>query len=131
MSDNHAGDSAPAHALENFALNQCVERRGRLVENENRWLANQSAGNLEPLALSAAEVPAKLEDRGNQTARPHDDLIKQRRIAECPRDLRVVEAFIPEGDILADASLEQEDVLIDGRDRRGKSLMGNVLERHR
>src|SRR5262249_11434692 len=100
----------------------------RLVEDEDRRLADQGARDLQPLPLPAAEVPAELEDRRGKAARPHRDFVEQAGVAQGARDLRVIEALIPERDIVPDAPLEQENVLVHGGHRCRKGLVRDLGE---
>src|SRR5216683_5836107 len=58
------------------ALGFGVERAGGFVEDEDRWIAQQRAGNRDALPLPAAEPGAALaEQRSVAFGQPHDELI--------------------------------------------------------
>ena len=51
---------APAHPqpFDDEGFRSGVKRARRFVEHQNRWIVDESAGNFEPLALTAAQVAA-------------------------------------------------------------------------
>ena len=51
-----------AHVLLDDAFALVVERRGRLVEDEDAWIGGKRAGDGDALALSSREVGAALLD---------------------------------------------------------------------
>src|SRR6266581_3784803 len=53
-----------------------IEGTGRLIENENRWIAQQRPSDRDALALPAAEPgPTLAEQRAVAFGQPHDELV--------------------------------------------------------
>ena len=121
--DDQAGAAAGAQALVDLALDERVERARRLVEDEQRGVAGERAGDLQPLALPAAPVrvrpprPAGRSRRCGGRCRRGSSRRAPRRTIECVRRRRV-----PERERVADGGLEQDDVLVDERQRGGEDL---------
>ena len=74
-----------------------VQRAGRLVENEQRRVADQRAGDLEPLPLPAAEIHAALRDRRRIAERPGEDFVVNDGILRRGDDLFVGNRGVPQG----------------------------------
>src|SRR6266850_5816945 len=65
------------------ALGLSVERTGGLVEDQDRWIAQQRAGNRDPLPLPAAEPGATLAEQCAVTFRqPHDEVRSEEHTSE-------------------------------------------------
>src|SRR6516225_8562910 len=105
-----------------------IERRGRLIEHENRRIADQRPRDLDPLALTPAEVCATLPDITVVIAKPGRDFILYRRILERLRDVRLGDAAGPEREVVAHRTLEQKNVLIDIGYGIGENLGRQVSE---
>ena len=60
VGDDQAGAAAAAEVVVDERLGHRVERAGRLVEDEQRRVADQGPGDLQPLPLTAREVPCAL-----------------------------------------------------------------------
>ena len=54
----------PVERLLDGGLDLRIERAGRLVENEDRRVLEQDAGNGDPLALAAGELDPAFADMG-------------------------------------------------------------------
>ncbi|MNR45831.1 hypothetical protein D3C85_1647240 [compost metagenome] len=59
--DDACQPSAPKTVVYHF-LRCRIKRARRLVQHDNRWIAGKSAGNLQTLTLTAAEIAAILRD---------------------------------------------------------------------
>src|SRR3546814_9542704 len=63
MGDEEGGGRhRPAQAVEDRALDPRIDRRGRVVEEEDSWFCEQRSGQREALALAAREGHATLAD---------------------------------------------------------------------
>ena len=93
-----------------------VERGGRLIEDQDRRVLEEHAGDREPLLLPAGELDAALADDRVQPIRQAGDHIVQSGPARRVDDLRLgcVEPAV--GDVLADRAGEEEDILLDDAD---------------
>ena len=82
MGDDHGGASLhqPLQGVLNLALVFRVERGGRLVEQEDRRVLQEGAGDGDPLALAAGEPRARLADGGVVAlGQVKDELVRRRR----------------------------------------------------
>ena len=81
-----------------------VERGGRLVEQQQRRLAQDRARNRDALALAAGKRDAALADRRIEALRHARDEFGGARSLRRPLDLGVARAGAPEADVLAHAT---------------------------
>ena len=90
-----------------------IERRGRLVEQDDRRILDQRARDGDALALPAGELQAVLADRGIVAIREvRDEIVRVRRLGGGD-DLRLAGAEFSERDVVADATAEQVGDLAD------------------
>ena len=78
---DHQGGAAGGKVLERLlhrALGFRVERRGRLVEQQDRRVAQDGAGDREPLALAAGEPHALLAEEGLEALRQAIEELRRR-----------------------------------------------------
>ena len=109
--DHRASAHDRAHVLLDDPLALVVERRGRLVEDQNARIGGQRAGDGDALALAARQVRAALLDHRVVALRQlGDELVgagEPRRLHhQRPRHRRIAER-----DVLVDRAVEQ-DVLL-------------------
>src|SRR3954464_10682174 len=76
MGDDDARAAASPDALVDLLLDPRIERRGCLVEDQHRGIAGESAGDLQPLPLPAAEVDTAFRDFRVLPTGPHRDLVE-------------------------------------------------------
>jgi hypothetical protein len=95
-----------------------VERRGRLVENQDRRVLEQRAGNRQALALAAREQHAVLADLGVEALRQAvDELARVGGFGGFSIVARAgASARLAVGDVAGDRVVEQRDLLGDQRD---------------
>ncbi len=89
---------------------------------------DQSAGDLDPLALSAAEVRAALADQAVVVPGSRRDVVVNARVLQRLRYLRLADRRIPQREVVANRALEQEDVLVDIGDRVGEQLRRDLRQ---
>ena len=90
-----------------------IERGRRLVEQDDRRILDQRAGDGDALALAARQLQAVLADRRVVAEREaHDEFVGVRGLGGGD-DLVLGCAGLAEGDVLADRAAEQEHVLAD------------------
>ena len=93
-----------------------VHRGERLVQDQDRRVAEQGAGNRDPLALPAGELDATLtDDRGVALRQPRDELVRVRG-ARGRLDLLRGGFGLAEAQVVLDAAVEQVGVLVHHRD---------------
>src|SRR5215813_6891668 len=116
-------------------LDLAVERRGGLVEHEDRRVLEDDARERDALALPARELHAALADvRGIAgasvpVAQTQDELVRL-RLGRRRDDLRVGRARAPVADIRGDRTVQERSVLGDHADRRAQAFLphaGDVL----
>ncbi len=93
-----------------------IDRRQRLVENENRRIAQQGAGDRQPLALAAGQVDAALADERAITLRQLPDEVMRVGVARRFFELGLARIRLAEAQILLDRAVEQIGVLMDHGD---------------
>ncbi len=103
-----------------------IERRGRLVEQEDRRLADQRAGDRQPLALAAGQRHAVFADRRVVALRLRANEVM--RIGEPCRflDLRVGRFRAAVADIVADRAFEEVRLLRNIGEAVAQRLFGDV-----
>ena len=108
--DRAALDDAPHVAL-NDPLALVVERRGRLVENENARIGRERAGDGDALTLAAREVGAALLDHRVVALRQLvDELVGAGEAGDLDHP-RARHRRIGEGDVLVNGAVEQQVLL--------------------
>ena len=99
-----------AQSGEQLGLARLVQPRGRLVEQQQGRVAEQRAGDADPLALPAGEPDALRSELGVVAVREGDDEVV--RGGRSRRGLDLVRARIgPVGDVVAHAAGEQHGLL--------------------
>jgi glycosyltransferase involved in cell wall biosynthesis len=98
------------------ALALGVERAGRLVEHQDRRVAQDRARDRHALALAAREARAARTDLGLEAVGQRVGELVDVRRARGREDLLVARIEPPVADVLADRAVEQEWLLRDDRD---------------
>src|SRR3954469_18303775 len=127
------------HQVEKLLLDReldlAVERRGRLVEHQDRSVLQDDAGERDALALAAGELhPAFADVRGVAgapvpVAQPKDELVRL-RFRRRRGDLCVGGAGPPVADVGCDRAVQERGVLRHHADRRAQAFLrrtGDVL----
>ena len=93
-----------------------VERRGRIVHDQDLWRAHQGTRDGQALALATAKVLAARLDRGIEPLRlVAHELARLRHIERCP-ELLVGRRLVTPGQVAADGAAHQRRSLRNGRD---------------
>src|SRR5215472_8450185 len=93
------------------ALRLRVQVGGRLVQDQDRRLAQEHAGNRQALALAAAELQAVLAHQGVQPVRQASREVGKLRSLARVEDSVVVRAAVGEQQVVAERAVEQVDAL--------------------
>ena len=75
MGDDEAGATPAAYIIHYELFGNGVQRTGRLIENEQAGFTGQGTGNLQTLALAAAEIGTALLHDGIVAARQGSNLL--------------------------------------------------------
>ncbi len=108
-----------------------VERRGRLVEQQDRRVAQDGAGNRDALALAAGQRHAALADLAVIALFELQDELVGLRILGRRLDLGIAGARPAEADIVARACREDGDILRHDGDARRARLRDRPRARRR
>ena len=109
--DRRAALDQVVERLLDLPLGLGVDRRGRLVEDQDARVDQQRAGDRDPLPLAARERLAALADQRVVAVRqPEDELVRVRG-ARRGDDLRARRVGPAVGDVLGDRAEEQERLL--------------------
>ena len=108
-----------------FVLGAAVQRRGGLVQDQDRRIFQQGAGNCHPLLLAAGQFQAAFADLRVIAVRQLGDKAVERRAARRLLDLRLGRALAAIADIVADAVVEQDAVLRHDADRPAQAVLGD------
>ena len=102
-----------------------VERRGRLVQQQDRRVLQEGAGDRDPLALAAGKLDAALADHcGEALGHGLDEAEAARRA--CRGDDFLVAGFGPAiADVVHDRAVEERDVLGHDADLLAQALLGH------
>ena len=123
-----AGAAALPQAVVDLQLGYRIERRGGFVEHQDGGVGHERAGDLQTLALPAAEVAAVLLDRGVVLAGAGHDLVVDLGVAQGAGHGVVLDEGVPQGHVVAHAALEEDDFLVDVRDCLHQVGGGDVLD---
>ena len=115
-------------ALLDFALGLGVERRGRLVEHQDRRTFENSPADGDALLLAARELEPALADRGIVAVGQRLDEIVNARHPGGTLDLVPGRPGIAVGKIVEDRVVEQHGVLGNDADRRAQGVLGDVAD---
>ena len=107
-------------------LSSGVHRRGGLVEDENRRVFQQCAGNRHPLLFAAGQAVAAFAHHGVVTVgQGRDEVVDVRRPSR-PFDLLVAGIGTGIAQVLADRGMKQKRLLIDHADVFAQRLQRQV-----
>ena len=84
MGDDQAGTAAPPQVVIDDSLGSGIEGAGGLIEDQQAGIAHQGAGDLEPLPLTAGEVPRLLGDGRSIAAAALEQIAMDGRIDARP-----------------------------------------------
>ena len=132
MRDDQRGAIA-RHAVElvlDVPLGVAVERRGRLVEQQDRRALQNGAGNGDALLLAARQFQAALADFGLVALGRAPDEAVDLRLARRLLDLGVARIPAAVADVVADGVVEQHGILrhhADGGAQRSLRHIADVL----
>ena len=93
--DDQARATPSPKALIDEMLGQRIERARSLIENHQRRIAHQTAGDLQALPLPPAEIDSALRHRSIVTFRAGDNIGMDARIARRPLDGRIGQCRVP------------------------------------
>src|SRR5690606_31936658 len=135
MRDDDAGTAPPAQIGHDRLLTEGIERAGRLVKHQNRRVASQSTGDLEPLTLASAEVAPVFLDLAVITTAPAHDHIVDHGVLGGLHHAFERHGIIPQGQILSNRAFEQHNLLIYHRKRTAQQtprplLRGPAVKKH-
>ena len=111
-------------------LRLAVERRGRLIEKDNRRVSKKGAGNRDPLPLAAGKLTAQLADLRLVAGGQALDEMMRIGCLGCGDECFISRIFDAGGDIVAYCPVKQKDVLAHERDiaaQRMKRYIAKVL----
>ena len=97
--------------LVDAALAVRVDLRGRLVEDQNRRIAQDRAGDGDPLLLPARKRRPVLSDHRFVTVRQVADELVHKRLLRSRQNVRLLRPPEPVSDVLGDGGVEQDRVL--------------------
>src|SRR6185295_15431466 len=105
-----------------------VERRRRLIEQQQRGIADDRARDRDALALPARQRVAALTDRRVVFLRQAHDVAVNLGLARRCLDLLVAGAFLAEPDVLPDRHVEQHVLLEHDRHATTQRLAGHAAD---
>ena len=125
---------APPHQVRERGLDRGlalgIKRRGRLVEQEKRRVAQNSAGDGDPLALAAREHNAALADRRVESLRQRGNKSSRMGVLGGPHDIGIGSVRAAEADVVARRGGEHHAVLRHQRDAGTQLSRIEVHEPH-
>ena len=116
----------PLERLLDEPLGLRVERRGRLVEHQDRRVPQHGARDRHALLLAAREAVAALADDGLVAVGKRGDQLVDLRGPRRLLDLLVGGVGLREAEVLAHGRVEEIGLLRDDADRRGERLEGQL-----
>ena len=124
--DHRAADEQPRQGLLDRLLRFGIERRGRLVEQDDRRAAQERPGDRQPLALAAGELQPALADDGVEALRHALDEFGAARLLGGAIDLGVARLRLAVAEILEHRAVEQRDVLLHHGDILAQAFLGDL-----
>src|SRR5690606_15810226 len=122
-----AGDPLERSLDRRFGL--VVHRAGRFVEDQDRRVLEDGAGNGDALALTSGQLLSALADDGVVSVRePADELLGFGQPSGT-NDVLVTGAPAPVNDVLANGTMEEEDVLTDQADGAPEVIQAQLGDR--
>ena len=104
-----AGD--PLQGSDDRRLGSGVQRRRRLVQDEDRRIAKDGARDCDALALAARQPRAQFARRGVVAARQAHDQVMDLSGSGGSLDLGIRRVELPHADVVADRRIEEKRVL--------------------
>src|SRR5262252_7486387 len=101
MRHNEAGTAAALQIVLDGLFRRRIERTGGFVEHEQARIADEGAGDLQPLALAAAEIAAALLDAMIVTPGPLHDFVMDVGVLGGLDDLFLRHGAVPQSEVLA------------------------------
>src|SRR5437867_2853358 len=121
MGDQQRGTplQEPSNSFLNLVLGGAVNCAGRIIQDENTRIGEQSSCNGQSLALTSGESHASLANHGLVAILKSGDKGIRLSILRCLLNSWLIR-LLPQaiGDILRDGSREKKDILLDSRDLR-------------
>src|SRR6476469_9019629 len=113
MGDDEAGSVGPEgrHSVLYEQLGARVYRRGRLIENQQRWLSDERPSDREQLLFTGADVTGLLVDHGPVTVGKAAHEAVDVRSLSGAANLLVSRIGPAVGDVVTDRTMEQPGVL--------------------
>src|SRR5262249_3317540 len=115
----------PAQRVADPLLAVGIERRRRLVEQQDRRILEERAGDRDALALPARQLDAAVSDDGVEALGHALDEVAARRDRR-PQQLLVRRLGPAVADVLGDRTVEQRSLLRDHRDRLAQAFLGDA-----
>ena len=125
--DSRAGVNDCFHHL---LFHEWIECTGGLVENEDSWVQHHDSRDLNSLTLTPGQIPPAVGHDGVVSAGASFDLIVNARCLCRCANIGVSNAVIEQRDVVADASGEQHDVLIDVADPPREKPWRSITQDH-
>ncbi len=119
--------------VEDFRLGPRIERAGRFVQDQDRRVFQQRAGDGNPLLFAARQVQPSFADPRLEPVGQALDEAADRRAARRSRHLFRARALAAIGDVVADRVVEQHGILRDDADRGAQARLRhlcNILPVH-
>ena len=129
MRNDQAGNAAPPQRVVHILLGSRIQGAGGLVQNQNRRIADQCAGNFQPLPLAAAEVPSVFIHRCGVAERPRQYFVMDAGVAGRRHQVIIGNRRAPKRNVVAHGRGEQDNLLVHHRHRPGQDLVGNLIAR--
>ena len=123
--DGGAAFLKPLERAEDFLLGAGVQGAGRLVEQQDRRVLDQCAGDGDALLLAARKLQSALANHRAKAIGQASDQRHQRSIARGLFDHRVIRALGPVGDVIGKALIEQHRVLRNDADAGAQAVLGH------
>ena len=128
---NHDGGAVFAQLVQRIldvVFSHVVQRRGCLVENQNRWILQKDAGNRDTLLLTAGQLDAAFTDKGIVAFRQAHDVVVDVGFFSCLVDLLAAGSQLAVGDVVKDGAGEEENILLHDADFAAQRTAGDLAD---
>ena len=107
---------APPQRVVDMLFGRRVKRAGRLIENQNRGVTYECAGDLQSLLLPSTEIAPVLINGCLITEWPAENFVVDAGIPRCGDQYIVGNGGVPQGNVFTHCCGEESDILVRERD---------------
>src|SRR5215470_11395809 len=118
----------PVEFVLNVSFSMAVERRGRFIEQQDRWPLEYGASDGDTLLFAAGKLQAAFANFGIIALRGAANESVDLSLARCFLDFGIARIPAPVADVVADRVVKQDRVLRHHANRGAQGGLGNLAD---